>query len=147
MSVIDFNVNLEDFDFSKPLPSDTYTLAFTRVEEKEYEKDGETRKRLEVRLTVVDDPTYAGRILFETFFPSVGTMKVFNKIQSVLGVRQEDGETVSQWLERVANQQPPVPFSVPVSEEDDKWRNDNKSEEDDKTYKRNVIKWFEAVPA
>lgn len=147
MSVIDFNVNLSDFDFSKALPADTYTLAFTRAEEKTYEKDGEQRTRLEVRLTVVDDPNFAGRILFETFFPSTGTMKVLSKVQSVLGIPQESGETVSQWLERIANQQPPVTFSVPVDEVDDEYKNERKDDSDDKNYTKNIIKWFDAVPA
>lgn len=147
MSDFDFNnARLADFDPSKPLPEDTYTFVIGGAELHTYTrktgpKAGEEGQRMQVRLIVTDHETLSGRSKNVSFFGGAGAMKIFSKLERELGIKQEEGESVVDWLNRVANQQPPALIQIPVTVQDSNYYKDDQ----DNPMPENNFAWFEAT--
>lgn len=144
MAELDFmNARLEDFDNSKPIPQDIYTFVISKVEPRTYTKKkgpdaGQEATYLSVVLTVVNHDSFSGRRLYEAFFPNAGSLKILGLLAKTLGVPQEEGENVEDWLVRISQSTPPLPFNVPVEVQQGNYKTDA----DGNFLDENVVKWF-----
>lgn len=144
MAELDFmNARLEDFDGSKPLPEDIYTFVISKVEPRTYTKKkgpdaGQEGSYLSITLSVVNHDTFSGRRLYEPFFPNSGSLKILSLLSQTLGVPQEPGEAVDDWLVRISQSTPPLPFNMPVGVKQGNFKTDANGNYLDE----NTVNWF-----
>lgn len=144
MAELDFmNARLEDFDNTKPIPQDIYTFKIDKVEPRTYTKKkgpdaGQEGSYLSVVITVVNHDAYSGRRLYEAFFPNAGSLKILSLLSKTLGVPQEDGEDVQDWLVRISQATPPLTFNLPVTVEQGNYKTDA----DGNFLDENKVQWF-----
>lgn len=110
------HIHLDQVDPSfQPIDENYYNLRITSAELKEFtykngEKAGQTDERINLGLTVVNDPKFSGRRLYESLFPNGFSFRVMRRIQDATGIPQ-NGETES-WLKELAAIGPVVKLKV-----------------------------------
>jgi hypothetical protein len=146
--VVDFNhINLNEIDDSrKPIEDNVYTLEINKIDTvyKEVKKPdsaylGQTLQYLKGSYTVVDDPKYSGRKFWGDFCTAFKVPLIFlKKQQDATGVRQSEGQTLSDWAEQFALLSPPARLQVHIQLGKDK--------RDPEGPDVNIINWFTAKP-
>jgi len=140
------HVNLKDIDPNrKPVEEGFYTLQLVKSEVREYEiadtyksgpKEGEPREDatsvtgvkgsfLNLQFAISDHPEHSGRRLFLTLFPGDNTFKQLRKMMDATQEEMLDSETIPQYLERVADLNPPATFKAFVNKREGKDRDGN----------------------
>lgn len=153
-TVEDFSyVNLQEIDPAySTLPTAVYTLQLQKASVKSFtykngDKAGQTGSFASFQFVVLDDPEFSGRKLFDSKFPSQGTLKDLRRLMDATGIVQEAGEDLGEWLGRVANESPKVKILVIQKEDLDKNGNPKSLDFQGKPAKVNVLNWREVQPA
>lgn len=117
------HLNLNEIDDSrKAVEEGVYTLEVNSITPKwiEVKKagsqfEGQTVLVLKGSYTIVDDPTYSGRKLWNDFFTPTKIQQVFLKKQmQATGVIQEAGQSLIDYVAQFATLNPPARFQVQV---------------------------------
>lgn len=96
-----------------PVPEGSYNFRVVKAEKSSYtaKKDdpktgvvaGDEMPLIQLRLAVMDDPEYTGRIMFESLFPNSETFRCLRLIQDASGVIQTGN--ITDWLTDLVNSQ------------------------------------------
>lgn len=106
----------------QPLPDGEYTFMVTGAEKKlfTYKTDNPERgitagaesSYIKLVLTVIDDAENAGRRVYQTLFPSPQSARGLRNLQDAVGILQESGEPIEDWLKRLVENR--VTFKAPL---------------------------------
>lgn len=142
------HINLNDVDDSrKPLAEGVYTLeinkldpVYKKVTNPSSEYVGQDILVLRGSYTIVEDPTYSGRKLWQDFWTAFKAAQVnLKKQQNATGIIQQEGQTLSDYASQFATLSPPARFQVLVKL--------TKDRRDPTGPDVNEISWFTAKPA
>ena len=102
-------VNLAEVDPNQEsLPEGVYTFKILKAELKEGvgKTSGKPYSCVNMALAIADHPTFAGRRIWETFFPNTYGLKALRRIQDATGVLQAPGQPLVEWLAALSQTQP-----------------------------------------
>jgi hypothetical protein len=117
-----FNVMDVDPTF-KPIEPGAYTLQLAKIgaqvkTPQSGKMAGQETLMINATFIVVDDPTYSGRRLFNTFWiHNPFDQKILRKIADRTGVTQAPGESLTDWLAKLTQIQPRIKAPVTVQTE------------------------------
>lgn len=112
----------------KPVDQDIYTLEIVKAWVHEYALKadsaavtkgtgsvGEMANMYKFKYQIVDDPKFAGRTIEVAYFISDFTKKGFRRLMDGTGVRQEPGQSISEWLKKFESLSPRAKFKTLVT--------------------------------
>lgn len=117
------HIRLDEIDDSrKPLDANVYTLEISKLDPVYKEVKNPTSEYFGQQIlvmkgsfTVVDDPKYSGRKLWQDFWTAFKVPLIFlKKISAGTGMAQAEGQTLSDWASQFATLNPPARFQVQV---------------------------------
>lgn len=154
-AVVDFEfVNLSEIDpsFNAIYPEGVYDLKVIKMEQveriaKQGPNKGVARKAVNVQLAITNHESLNGRRLFETFYPSDFTLKIFRRLTDATGVHQSPGTPLTEWFGEMTQVQPEFKTKVQEVDDVDFTTGQVRTNSDGTPVKKNKINWFEVMPA
>lgn len=145
------HINLNEVDDSrKPVPANVYTFevnkldpVYKKVQNPTSEFFGQDQLVLKGSFTIVDDPSYSGRKVWEDFRPAYKFALVnLKKLMTGTGVIQADGESLVDYAAQFALLNPPARFQALLRCEVDK-----RDLGTPDAQPRNSVNWFTCKPS
>lgn len=149
METFDY-VQLSEVDPSQQvLPPDVYTLKILKANLKSGigKESGNPYQLTNLAMAVTNHPDFAGRRLYESFFPSDFSKKALRRIMDATGIQQEPNQTFAEWLEALTAAQPEFRVKVNLVEDRDRAGNARSTNAKGECATINKIVWFEVHPA
>jgi hypothetical protein len=149
------HINLNDVDDArKPIPEGVYTFevnkldpVYKKVQTPTSEFYGQDQLVLKGSYTIVDDPNFSGRKIWEDFRPAYRFAQVnLKKQMDATGVIQQDGESLNDYAAQFALLNPPARFQALLRCGFDKRDLGANGEPLEGTKPRNSISWFTSKP-
>lgn len=145
------HINLNEVDDARAtIPAGVYTFEINKldpvyktIKNPESEFFGKSVLVLKGSYTIVDDPNFAGRKVWEDFYTPYRFAQVnLKKQMTATGIPQEEGQTLSDYASQFALLNPPARFQAMLRSEIDKRDANNPDAKP-----RNSVNWFVARPA
>ena len=128
----------EDFEYvslseidpnAKPIAEAMYNTRVQSIKTVDYvtkngKNAGKPGRRYEFRLQVTEDGPARGRVVFDSLFHGEGAFRALRRLMDATGIPQDNGEPLSEYLTRVAAEQPEVKYKITVKTEKDRDGND-----------------------
>lgn len=119
-------INLSAVDpTAKPIPEGFYAGRVTGAAAKDFitksgKNIGKPGRRYEFKFQITEDGPARGRVVFDSLFHGEGALRAMRRLMDASGVPQDDGEPLSEYLTRLAKEQPEVKYKITVKSELDR---------------------------
>jgi hypothetical protein len=123
------HLNLNDVDTTaQAVDANVYTLeiaklepAYRTISKEDSPYKGQQVLVLRGAFIIVDDEKYSGRRIFKDFWtPYRGAQVGLRKLQDATGVKQTEGQLLTEWASQFALLNPPAKFQAPVTKGPDR---------------------------